>query len=272
MATYLLTWNPKRFPWDDLADDIAAVHEYGLVPGRWSCGGNKSIRAGDRFFLIRLGKEPRGLVGSGFVETASFEDDHWDPVRYEAGIPARYVNVRFDVILDAEQEAILDMDLLKNAPVLSRMHWSSQTSGVHIPDNIAVEVEKYWPRLVGSPVLLAEEVSPAQPHVEGSVHRVLVNAYERNSKARKQCIDHHGVKCVVCGFDFAQGYGEAGSGYIQVHHLVSLSSIGHEYEVDPIRDLRPVCPNCHAIIHRRIPAYTIDEMKAILESAAATQP
>ncbi|MDB9470225.1 hypothetical protein PN480_18680 [Dolichospermum circinale CS-1225] len=39
-----------------------------------------------------------------------------------------------------------------------------------------------------------------------------------------------------------------------------------EYEVDPIKDLRPVCPNCHAMIHRRLPPLSIDEIKSIISS------
>ncbi len=35
-----------------------------------------------------------------------------------------------------------------------------------------------------------------------------------------------------------------GEGFIHVHHLKPLSEVGYEYRVDPIRDLRPVCPNC----------------------------
>ena len=56
-----------------------------------------------------------------------------------------------------------------------------------------------------------------------------------------------------------------GAAYIHVHHLKPLATIGSEYEVDPIRDLRPICPNCHAMIHKREPPYTIEEMKQIVK-------
>jgi predicted HNH restriction endonuclease len=72
------------------------------------------------------------------------------------------------------------------------------------------------------------------------------------------------VSCFICGFNFSDVYGEIGQDFIHVHHLRQLADIGEEYEVDPVADLRPVCPNCHAIIHRRIPALTIEEVKALL--------
>ena len=59
-------------------------------------------------------------------------------------------------------------------------------------------------------------------------------------------------------------YGVIGDGYIHVHHLRALSEIREEYVVDPKIDLRPVCPNCHAMLHRRKPMLSIEELKEIL--------
>lgn len=101
----------------------------------------------------------------------------------------------------------------------------------------------------GAAFSLADEVPPLPRLVEGVVCRVSVNAYERNPIARARCIEHYGPTCVVCGFNFGAVYGPLAEGFIHVHHLTPLSDIGIEYEVDPIADLRPVCPNCHAIIH-----------------------
>ncbi len=96
---------------------------------------------------------------------------------------------------------------------------------------------------------------------EGAVVQVLANRYERNRKAREQCIVLKGPRCAVCGMDFLETYGEIGRDFIHVHHLVPISSIGSEYELDVKRDLVPVCPNCHYMLHRKNPPYTIDEIK-----------
>lgn len=99
---------------------------------------------------------------------------------------------------------------------------------------------------------------------EGKVSRVVVNAYERNATARRLCIEHYGTSCYVCGFSFETIYGSEFEGFIHVHHLKELSEIGEEYTVDPIKDLRPVCPNCHAIIHQRRPAYSVQEVRGFI--------
>lgn len=86
---------------------------------------------------------------------------------------------------------------------------------------------------------------------EGTRKTVIVNVYERNPIARKKCIEHYGVQCQVCEINFENTYGVLGKDFIHVHHLVPLHEIQKGYEVDPIRDLIPVCPNCHAMLHRK---------------------
>jgi 5-methylcytosine-specific restriction protein A len=88
---------------------------------------------------------------------------------------------------------------------------------------------------------LPEELERNESLIEGAARLISVNSYERNPAARARCIDHQGYKCAVCGFDFAQFYGEIGQQYIHVHHKLPLGQTKGEYTVDPIKDLIPVC-------------------------------
>ena len=95
---------------------------------------------------------------------------------------------------------------------------------------------------------------------------MLVNTYERNHEARQKCIERHGTVCTICDFDFGKTYGEQFKGMIHVHHLKMISDTDGEYVIDPINDLRPVCPNCHMVLHRKKEGcYSIDEIKAMLK-------
>lgn len=116
-----------------------------------------------------------------------------------------------------------------------------------------------------------EEMSSAETegYPEGAKKRITVNAYERNRKARDQCLAHYGYDCAVCGMNFEKVYGRIGKKFIHVHHLKPVSANKKSYKVDPIRDLRPVCPNCHAMLHtRQSKPYSIEELKAIMKKAA----
>lgn len=99
---------------------------------------------------------------------------------------------------------------------------------------------------------------------EGALMKVNVNKYERNRKARMECVAKKGYQCLVCGRDFEATYGEIGKNFIHVHHLTPISTIGQEYELNVDTDLAPVCPNCHYMLHRKNPPYTIEELKNIL--------
>lgn len=100
--------------------------------------------------------------------------------------------------------------------------------------------------------------------VEGAVKLTQVVSYERDRKARKRCIAAHGLDCAVCGLNFEQRYGELGREFIHVHHRRPISDVGHEYVLDPVQDLVPLCPNCHAMVHRQTPALTVEQLRDLL--------
>lgn len=102
---------------------------------------------------------------------------------------------------------------------------------------------------------------------EGAKVRVEVNKYERSPVNRAACIAHFGTTCNVCGFDFGAHYGDLGQDFIEVHHRVPVSSMGGEYRIDPVRDLVPVCGNCHAMLHRTNPPLSTDFLKTLIAEA-----
>lgn len=113
---------------------------------------------------------------------------------------------------------------------------------------------------------LTEEVA-SKVRYEGSSTQIIVTKYERNRKARNECLEHYGARCVVCDFAFAEKYGPTAAGFMVVHHLTPLKDIGEKYEVNPIKDLKPVCPNCHAVIHhRKETPFTIEEMQRMISN------
>lgn len=105
------------------------------------------------------------------------------------------------------------------------------------------------------------------PDVEGLRKPVFVNVYERSAEARKKCIQHKGCVCAVCGFDFEKVYGELGKGFIHIHHKTPISSIGKNYVINYETDLVPVCPNCHAMLHRgkNGTVLSVEELKEIMK-------
>lgn len=116
---------------------------------------------------------------------------------------------------------------------------------------------------------IPEEVPDSGQLVEGIRREITVNSFERNRQARRQCIAYYGTDCAVCEIDLEKIYGNIAGGFIHVHHIKPLSEIGKAYKVHPIEDLRPVCPNCHAIIHLGSGTRSIEEVRELLEEASS---
>ncbi|MGV8803485.1 MAG: HNH endonuclease [Polaromonas sp.] len=259
MSTYLFAWNPKRWTWNDLDAQIEQVGLSGHTDGRWSSGNTKQIPAGSRFFLIRLGVEPKGIVGSGVTLSLPDYGPHWDEEKAASGGETLYCDIRFDHL---SNDVLVTWSELQQSP-FSSFRWGVQASGISIPMPVAEALEELWQsRTAGMPSTPSSSTSATLP--EGAKRKVVVNAYERNPLARAACIAHYGHQCQVCRVDLGEKFGGIAEGFIHVHHIVPLASVGRSYAVDPIHDLVPVCPTCHAVIHLRIPPLSVAEARTLL--------
>ena len=139
------------------------------------------------------------------------------------------------------------LEVLDTSPV--QILWSFEVSAVAAPR-----------AHIQSP----EEVNRGD-YREGAVRHIRVNAYERDRAGRQACIDHYGLACTVCDLRLKDRYGALGAGFIHVHHVVPLSKLGPDYRLDPVRDLRPVCPNCHSMLHRQQQPLSIEALRNIVQ-------
>lgn len=145
MKYWLMAWNPHRFRWDDLnggfADLKNRIEQVGKIYETWSTGVNISIKEGDRIFLIRLGDVERGIVASGYAATDVFTNPHWEEERAKKGERSKHIYIRFDKMIFIKDSPLTMSVLQEIAP---SYHWSTQSSGVSIPEDIALKLEALW--------------------------------------------------------------------------------------------------------------------------------
>jgi predicted restriction endonuclease len=111
-----------------------------------------------------------------------------------------------------------------------------------------------------------DSIQAEEEILEGKPFQRLTNYYERKIKLRSKAILIHGYKCMACGFDFEEAYGNHGSKFIEVHHLKPVSSF-KEDSVDPKTEMAVVCSNCHRMIHRKKDQLlSLEELKKIIRS------
>lgn len=113
--------------------------------------------------------------------------------------------------------------------------------------NVGESEDSIFDVLANLPENETHDISEA---LEGTKKVIQHIKYERNPLNRREAIRVHGSVCKICGFDFNATYGkDLANNYIEIHHLKPLSE--GEQSVNPVRDLIPVCSNCHRMLHRR---------------------
>lgn len=276
MATYLLTWSPAAgTDWVGISKDARRLRQSRKLhyTPRWSVV-RRSVEANSDVFLLRLGKDRPGIVAHGRIEGDVYEDDHWDTEKAEDGKTARYVDFKPDYIVDIENEDPLDIRNSRD-PALTKLsaeiRHGLQGSGRLLQEPAATHLREVWNEYKAASVNQRDEMSDEtltdERFPEGGKTQITVNRYERNPVARQKCLARHGRRCVVCKMTFAEVYGEEFAKIIHVHHLTRISDLGDEYEVDPDKDLCPVCPNCHAALHFRVPHLTPEALAKRLRAA-----
>jgi 5-methylcytosine-specific restriction protein A len=250
--TYLLTWNPNNWPWDNLEVMVGKTAQGRPVDDEWSCGNTKRIRVGDRLFLLRQAVEPRGIIAAGWATSPVHEGPHWDRERRDRGDTSLRVDLRFERILNPDVDEILAIEKLNHGPLVG-VNWATPASGIQIRQGTD-ELERLWANL-----LRLYEPGPGEGGEDGALEGELRVALGRH-RARERWLRDRKIAefkranggrlpCQVCGLDSFDVYGEIGRDYAQVHHLKPLGD-RTKPSLTKLSDLAVLCANCHVMVHR----------------------
>jgi len=136
MNAYLFGWNPVKFKWDDIDDDIKQLSETGNLEDNWSVASHKTIKPGDRAYIARVGLEPKGIFASGYVASEPY-------IAFRKGRHYHRITIKIDVLLNPDKQPILSLDILKTGN-LAAQTWTPQASGISIRPQLADELEGVW--------------------------------------------------------------------------------------------------------------------------------
>ncbi|MEO8601466.1 MAG: hypothetical protein ABI629_02710 [bacterium] len=117
--------------------DIHRFERDGFIDFFWRCG-NATIERGQRIFLIRTGKGPRGVIGAGWA-FAEPEDGYEDG---EGEWSPSAVYVRFTLL---SLQPFIDRAQLDQAP-FDRVAWSNATAAARVPAEVVAALDA---RLLG---------------------------------------------------------------------------------------------------------------------------
>lgn len=230
MATYLLTWNPRL-------SDMDIDRRYRRWD--WSCGLTKSVPRGSRVFVMRQVVEPRGIFASAYTTTDVYQGKHWSNPRKVAN----YVDFELDTLIDPLKAPILSRPTLSRGDLKSRC-WDTRMSGIRIPDQIAVALERAW-----SSITTGEAPSVSSTKVlEGTLTEIRYYRRGRHPGLRLEALAKAKGVCAACGQDFSRVWDGRGARVLQVHHRKQMSA-WDKPRLTAVADLAVVCANCHQLIH-----------------------
>lgn len=276
MGAVVLGWNPATAfgagpGRADYGLAASTVDSTGLFATRWRVGRGQQLDPGTDVWLFAQGRHGRGLLGHGVVAAAPLPG---------SALPARLgllAGIVFDLLLPPGDALPVD-ELADSVPEL---HWNAvRSTGTAVPPAAEVRLRAAWTVFLRSRPVPADELSAADPTVplpgslpHDSLRQIAVSRYEHDPDAVRRCVAFHGTSCAACGLSLEELYGPSGAGFVQVHHIVPPAAITPDYALDPVADLVPLCPNCHAMAHRGVPdPYTPGELRRMLASGTRQLP
>lgn len=263
----ILLWNPDNWAWPTFKEHIVMSRSGQPVRLGWKVKNPHLVHIGMPAYMYRTGTKGRGFMASGYVVSPPYVTSHFSGDDKQQ----TSVDVIFDTIFDPASDPLLMLDEINSLfpdtdPIPNFLH-----SGVVLRDATANRVHKVWlnhVRVINGNGIEFDSIPASDAEyffAEGALRQLSVNAHERSGKARNHAIAIHGTECCVCGISFERVYGEIGKGFIHIHHLDPIANAATNRQVDSRRDLVPVCPNCHVMLHRRNPPFTPEDLRKMMD-------
>ena len=220
---------------------------------------SEAFAVGDRIYVYRKRPDDRIRYEMEVVKTGIPMDESTDKLEFWADKGAYYAGLLTSRYCRLRLVREMNDDRLTGQAL--RSHGLRNTLAVDVlPEDIVAFIER-----PAADETFGVDYPEDNDFYEGAMMTVEVNKYERSQAARDKCIALKGCRCIVCGMNFEERYGSIGRHFIHIHHLVPISAIGKEYKLDVEKDLVPVCPNCHYMLHRKPDGvFTPEELKMML--------
>jgi len=142
--TFIITYNPLKWPESEIQKLINRLNDASEVIGRWTFGSPKKCKIGDRVFLSRVGPKKPGMIGSGHIAS----DPRLEPNFQKPEKPSWYVDIRFDFLSPTPDTVIITHKELSSLLKVGPKAFTPIQSGVPFKGDQA-QLEKIWKSLTG---------------------------------------------------------------------------------------------------------------------------
>jgi hypothetical protein len=237
---------------------------------RWTGAHSANVALGPmRIYFAPVGGN-KGIEYQADLHQVHLDPSSKDPITQEV-LACQLESTKSEGLWEKYRKQVKTLYVISRCERLAKPFFISElikvSDGKSISENYGYSyclVREHKTKKLPTIQVFPDELAEVIKYVENETRTVSVTIYKRSASAKEACLKHYGYACTACGFDFERTYGDLGKRFIHVHHLRSLSGVEGEFEVDPVRDLCPVCPNCHAMIHKVDPPLAVAELRARL--------
>lgn len=195
---FLLTWKKSRWPHSNIILMCEAFERQGYVEENWRIHAHRQAKVGDRVFLLRQGKGPKGIFGMGTITGPAFGDAG-------SGKRKMMVPIRFSAFTDPEARLLVDE--VQTHDILPATKIRAQASG----DGLTSEQSAALERLVLEEFESASLIGPNQGDDAPFDPKSIIDARERISRTiaqrrgqkafRDALITAYDGRCAITGCD-----------------------------------------------------------------------
>jgi len=190
------------------------------------------LAKGDRMFIVATQKDELYLLGAMKVKRGRKDSADGDSLFGTFRIiPLK--GLKWQLRFEETQSTMLSRDTAIAMQVRSRRRLSADSA-----------------KLLEDVLSKANQAQDEVNVREGKTTEVTLTKRERSRVLRVLALTNRGTVCEICGFDFAETYGDFAINCVEVHHLESLAEADHDGVKTTLEDVLVVCPNCHRAIHQ----------------------
>lgn len=222
MSTYLLTWNPAKWTFEDWPQALIDIASHGFYIRQWSCINAHAV-VGDTVLLKKTGNGLTGIIASGTVIAAPYLNSHWGKGLNR--VLKQYILIKFDRLADYTKGEILPVSNSAD------FGYPLQSSGCLLSPDKAASLLDRFRAYVAAPVVA--------PIILGPTNKKRV---AMSPRLRWMILDRDAHTCQDCGRS-------APTVVLHVDHRISQKSWREQHgNLDGVNDpqnLAATCSDCN---------------------------
>ncbi len=201
MSVVLLRWNPEisSFRMDDFKSAIFEARQTQDYCLNWSVWEHEKVHAGDRFFMLRVGKGKTGIVMSGRITSEPYASEDWSG----KGRTVYYVNLDPDFFVNPDCVSRVSVADLEK--VFPKYVWKEGHSGMVLDDNLGTKLEWLWVEYLYKNCVVDRKKNLVSNHYESDDNCVNYSYYyDVIEPLQLDLAKRKGAACEICGYDYAK--------------------------------------------------------------------